>query len=528
METSASIQQDLIENIIQEKNRLAKENAVLREKLDKVLENQAQLLHQLAWLTRKMYGRMSEKMAPLDPNQMSLDFNGTSIPLETQQAAVEAAREAAEMDIKKMPVKPKSVKSGSLRKDLMKDLPIVKVTLEPQGLDLTKYKCIGEEHSKVLEFKPGELFVTDYVRPRYVLKDPMAIPEEGAKSVIIAPMPLLPINKGIAGASLLTELLMQKYVFHLPFYRQIEQFKLLGVKLPASTVNGWFSASCQLLKPLYNRIREKVIESDYLQVDETTVPVVDTNKHKASKEYLWVARAVKKKLLFFSYDKGSRSQSTAAKLLKGFKGYLQSDGFSGYNIFEDDPDITLVGCWAHCRRKFSDSLAENQTMAEYALGQIQLLYKIEQKAEEDHLSARETALLRHKLAGPILDAFLGWMEANYKKVLPKSRMGEAIKYTYTLYPRLKQYLTDGTLRIDNNGVENVIRPVALSRKNFLFCGNHQAAELAAVIFTLMGCCKEAEVNPREWLNDVIAKMPYYIEGKKDLEELLPSVWAEKQ
>ena len=179
------------------------------------------------------------------------------------------------------------------------------------------------------------------------------------------------------------------------------------------------------------------------------------------KEYLWVARAVKEKLLFFGYDNGSRSQKTAVKLLYGFKGHLQSDGLSGYNIFENDPDITLMGCWAHCRRKFKESEAENESMAE-------LLYKIEQKAVEDNLSAKDTVLLRKKLAEPILDAFEVWMEANYHKVLPQSKMGKAIKYTYALYPRLKQYITDGTLLIDNNGAENVIRPVAVSRKNFLF------------------------------------------------------------
>jgi transposase len=520
----ASIQ-SFIDTTLQENKRLLDENAELKSKLDKVLENQIQLQSQLAWLMRKMFGSMSEKMAALDPNQLSLNFSGTNIPLQAQQAAIEAAREAAELDIQKLSTKQQKATSRPLRSDVMKDLPTIEVVIEPIGVDLSKYKRIGEEHTKVLEFKPGELYVTDYIRPKYALKDQISLPEDGQKSVVIAPMPLLPINKGIAGASLLTEILMQKYVFHLPFYRQIEQFKLSGVRLPASTVNGWFTASSQLLEPLYNFIRNRVLEATYIQVDETTVPVLDREKHKANKEYLWVARAVKEKLLFFSYDNGSRSQATAAKLLNGFKGYLQSDGFSGYNVFEDDPNIALVACWAHCRRKFEESLAENKAMAEYALGQIQLLYKIERKAVEDNLSYEEIALQRQKLAGPILDAFQGWLEANYKTVLPKSRMGEAIKYTYSLYPRLTRYITDGALLIDNNLAENAIRPLAISRKNFLFCGNHQAAGQAAIILTLMGCCKEVGVNPRDWLNDVISKMPYNIQEKNNLEELLPSVWS---
>lgn len=509
-----------METLEQKNIRLARENTELKNRLDK-------LESQMAWFRRKMFGRMSEKMSHLDPNQMSLDFDGTNVSSEARQTAIEAAREAAEMDIKKVKTKRPTDTTRPLRSNVMKDLPTIEVLLEPEDLDLKKYKRIGEEHTKVIEFKPGELYVKDYIRPKYALKDQMSISEDGKKSVIIAPMPLLPINKGIAGSSLLTEILMQKYVFHLPFYRQIEQFKLLGVKLPASTINGWFSASAQLLTPLYELIREKVISSNYLQVDETTVPVIDKKKHKTNKEYLWVARAVKEKLLFFGYDNGSRSQKTAAKLLRGFKGHLQSDGFSGYNIFENNPDIHLMGCWAHCRRKFKDAEAENMSMAEYALGQIQLLYKIEQKIAEDNLSAEETVLLRKKLANPILDAFEVWMEANYKKVLPQGKMGEAIKYTYSLYPRLRCYITDGKLLIDNNGAENVIRPVALSRKNFLFCGNHQAAENASIIFTLMGCCKEAGVNTREWLNDVITKMPYLLRDKNNLEDLIPAVWAKK-
>ncbi len=200
--------QTFIDTTLQENKRLSSENAELKSRLDKVLESQIKLQSQLAWLMRKMFGSMSEKMAALDPNQLSLDFSGTNTSLQTRLDAIEAAREAAELDIQKLSTKQPAAALKPLRSDVMKGLPTIEEVIEPKGVDLSKYKRIGEEHTKVLEFKPGELYVKDYIRPKYALKDQMSLPEDGQKSVVIAPMPLLPINKGIAGASLLTEILI--------------------------------------------------------------------------------------------------------------------------------------------------------------------------------------------------------------------------------------------------------------------------------------------------------------------------------
>ncbi|MCW1734250.1 IS66 family transposase, partial [Anaerorudis cellulosivorans] len=252
--------------------------------------------------------------------------------------------------------------------------------------------------------------------------------------------------------------------------------------------------------------------------------------HYAKKEYLWMVRSVMKKLVFFHYDEGSRSGETACSLLKSFEGYLQSDGFSSYNVFESNDRVCLVGCMAHIRRRYETALDENKTLAEYALKQIQQLYRIERMADEQNLSFEERCKKRNELAGPILLSFEKWMEKTYPTVLPKSRMGEAIGYSYSLWPRMKNYLKDGRLKIDNNLAENAIRPIAVSRKNFLFCGNHEAAQNTAVICSLLTSCKESGVNPREWLNDVISKMPYLQKPGNDetLKALLPNRWKKEE
>ena len=339
-------------------------------------------------------------------------------------------------------------------------------------------------------------------------------------------MPLLPVNKSMAGASLLAEVIQQKYAFHLPFYRQIQQFKQLGVKLSSSTINDWYNASANLLEPLYDLVKKEVLASDYIQMDETVLPVIDKSKHMAAKRYMWVARSPEKNLVFFDYDKGSRSSDAAIKILDGYKGYLQCDGYGAYEVIAQKQanDIHIVGCWAHVRRKFFDAQKQNKTLAQHALSQISLLYDIEAKVKEQTLSSQEILEERERLATPIIDALETWIEENYKKVLPKSTLGKAMSYTYSLIPKLRVYLQNPALLIDNNMVENAIRPLTLGRKNFLFCGNHNSAKNTAIMFTLINSCKHNDVNIREWLTHVMTKLPYMTQSKEDLHSLLPANW----
>ena len=492
--------------------RLTRQNEQLQNKL-------GELLAQVAWLNRQLFGRKSEKLSHLDPNQLSL------FDMPVQALEQENAEEPRAEDIEPSTTGKKKERHN---RKLLEGLPVVEITIEPEHLDLTKYKKIGEERTRTLEFEPGKLYVKEIIRPKYGLKDNTALPEEGQSSVIIASLPLSPIYKGLPGASLLTEILLQKYEYHVPFYRQIREFHHLGLKIPESTLHGWFKPACELFKPLYDELKKQVLLANYIQVDETTLPVINPQSHKASKEYLWMVRAVMDGLAFFYYDDGSRSGETVRNLLQSFKGYLQSDGYAAYNIFEGSKEVCLVGCLAHIRRRYEVAKEENGSLSKYALGQIQKLYRIEQIADQDGISDQARMLRRQEQAIPILDELEKWMETTYPKVLPKSRMGQAIAYAYQLWPRMKNYLKDGKLKIDNNLAENAIRPIALSRKNFLFCGNHEAAENTAVICSLLASCKASNINPREWMIDVIAQLPYYINDKeKDLRELLPNRWIKK-
>ena len=446
--------------------------------------------------------------------------------LHSQQTAeeIESARQSAIAEIE---VSAAEMKKERRQRKMLENLPVVEVIIEPEDIDFEKYKRKGEERTRTLEFEPGRLYVKETVRPKYGLKNNTSLPDEGKSSVLIAPLPLLPIYKGLPGAGMLAEILLQEYEYHVPFYRQVQAFRHLGLRIPENTLNGWFKPACELLRPLYEELKSDVLKTDYIQVDETILPVINRDNHQANKEYLWVVRSVMDRQAFFHYDAGSRSGRTIESLLQPFKGYLQSDGYSAYNIFEGKDHICLIACMSHIRRAFEKALDEHKSLAEYALKEIQSLYRIEQTANEKDMSFDERKALREKLATPIIASMEQWMKDTYPTVMPRSRIGQAIAYSYSLWSRMKNYLKEGRLMIDNNLAENAIRPIAISRKNFLFCGNHQAAEHTAIICSLLASCKGVGINPREWLNDVIAKLPYYCQpGKtKNLKELLPAYWT---
>jgi len=413
---------------------------------------------------------------------------------------------------------------------LTEDLRREEEIIEPEGID-ENWVRIGEEVTEQLEHKPGEIYVRRIIRPKYALKKDLQVQQEldmdGIlnKTVKIAPLPLLPLPKSNAGASLLAELIMGKYMYHLPFHRQISLFKLEGIRIPASTVNDWFAGCSDLLRALYYRLKEIVLECDYIQIDESTVPVINHEKQRAVKAYLWVVRDVMKKLVFFYYDKGSRAQKVVIELLHNYKGAVQTDGYEAYSIYENKKGVLLLGCWAHARRKFIEALKEDKAGAQYALEQIGLIYAVESMADDQELDYQKRAELRARLAYPILFGFERWIVSYMPKALPKGRMSQALTYTYSLFHRLSRYHLDGRYRIDNNLVENTIRPLALGRKNYMFCGNHDAAENAAIMYSLLGCCAATDVNPREWLTDVITRIPYYNNDYGlDLADLLPHNW----
>jgi len=530
----------LIEALLQERDEMYVELSRLRKndtgalaeaeaEIKELKDENKKLIDQLAWYRRKFWKSSSEKYISEDPNQRKIDFDGLDVLPEEKGIIEKAAKEIISYERKKPEKKIKPVRQP-LPDHLRREIEVI----EPENID-ENWERIGQEVSEILEYEPGEFYVRQIVRPIYVLKKELQQSEDASgedqnpKNVKTATLPMLPLPRSNAGASLLAELLLGKYMHHLPFHRQIEMLKHAGVSLPASTVNGWFTAGSDLLRAMYYRLRELVLSSDYIQVDESTVPVIDSKKKRAVKAYLWVVRSVMDKLVFFHYDKGSRAQKVVIELLHNFQGAVQTDGYNAYSLYENKKGVLLLGCWAHARRKFTEALKEDKSGAEYALDQIGMLYKVEAMAEDQDLDYAQRAELRQRLAYPILVAFEKWVLNYTPKAIPSGRMYRALRYTYNLFQRLSRYHLDGRYEPDNNGVENTIRPLALGRKNFMFCGNHDAAENAAIMYSLFGCCKAVDINPREWLIDVLTRIPEYNANYDlDLADLLPHKWQESK
>lgn len=454
-------------------------------------------------LKRMIFGAKSERFVPEPQNQLTL----FDIP---QQPKEEEKQETITYTRKK-PEQEKAVGHG--RMELPAHLPRIEQVIEPAGI-VEGAKKIGEEITEVLEYKPGKLYVNRYIRPKYVL------PENNG--IIIGELPTMPIPKGIAGPGLIAHIAVSKFIDHLPFYRQAQQFKREEVQLSESTLNGWFSAGCNLIGPLYAKLKQIVQGASYLMADETPIPVLTKDKPGAThKGYLWAYYAPVERLVFFDYRK-SRSREGPQDFLKDFHGILQTDGYEVYKIFDQKPGITLLACMAHARRKFDEAIKNDKARAEYMLKLIQKLYILERRAQDRGLSDDDRKALRQDESIPVLIEMEAWMKQEITTVLPQSAIGKAIAYTLSLWPRLKRYVDDGRCEIDNNLIENTIRPIAIGRKNYLFAGSHEGAERAALMYSFLGTCKQHNVNPFYWLRDVFANLPDCKTSK--LEGYLPQIW----
>ena len=497
---------------------IARKDRTIEEQENRIIK----LEGQIAWLKRKMWGKMSEKHIPEDPNQRLIEWEGLELLPEEQEAVTSAEKEVREMRQRQEKRREGiSKKQKPVRKPLPEDLPHKYIDLYPEGYNEEEWTLLGKpETSEHLVLVPGSFVVE--VERRYT-----AVHKADSR-VETAPVPLHPIAKSYATPSLLTELVIGKYADHLPFYRQIEMFKRMGVSLPAATVNDWIFEVSDLMRPLYYRIKELVLSSDYVQCDETTIPIVNEEKHRTVKGYLWDVRAVMSGLLFFHYDHGSRAQKVALALFHGYKGALQTDGYGVYEAFENKDGILLLGCWVHARRYFERALDNDKERAEYALDQIAKLYSVEREADDQQFSYEQRAELRKQVAYPIMRAFEQWMINEANKVMPKSPIGKAIAYTYNIYYRLTRYHLDGRYLLDNNLIENSVRPIAIGRKNYLFCGNDDAAEDAAIIYTMMGCCKAAGADFRKWTNYFLEHIHEYDNDlSRPLDDFLPATLMER-
>jgi transposase len=494
-----------------------KERVSYQQLIDQKDTTITKLMQQIEMLQRKIWGKSSERYINEDPLQRKLDFEGLDLLPEEKELATSAKEEIEQY--KKVRVIEAKDKNHPVRKPLPESLPREETHIYPEHINLENWTELAPEITEILERESARWYVRRIIRHKYALKDKS---QDVEKQIVTAPMPELPIAKSYAGASVLADIIIDKYVNHLPFYRQIEMFKQQGISIAPATINGWFQNVADLLRPTYYRLKELVLTSDYIQSDETTIPIINNEKHTTIKGYIWMIRAVMDNLVFFHYDQGSRAQKVALQLFKDYQGVIQSDGYAVYDIYEHKKGVLPIGCWAHARRYFEEALKEDKVRASYALEQIGLLYDVERRADQEQLSYDQRADLRARLSYPIMVAFEKWLVNEHPQVLPKGRIGKAIKYTYNIFPKLTRYHLDGRYKIDNNLGENAIRPIALGRKNWLFCGNHDAAENAAIMYSMLGCCKANEVNFRDWLVYFLNNIHRYdTDYSKDLAELLP-------
>ncbi|MGE4569431.1 MAG: IS66 family transposase [Bacteroidales bacterium] len=491
------------------KTALLQRDALLQVKDEKI----EKLTHELLYLRRQLFGRSSERFIPQDPNQLLLAFEGqTELPQEQE------AQQEPQAEVTVSYTRTAVPRKQPVREAIPEHLPRIEQVIEPAHIPQGAVR-IGEEVTEKMEYIPGKVVVRRIVRPKY------ALPQ--GEGVLIAELPTQVLPKANAGASLLSHLLVSKYQDHLPFHRQLEIFKREKIPLAASTVNGWFFATTDLLMPLYEALKKEILGSDYIQVDETTIPVVDQDKPGATRKgYHWIVKSPVQNQLFFHYQKGSRAQYVVVELLRDFHGAVQSDGYGAYNVYENKQGVLLLGCMSHARRKFESALKEEPQGAGYALLVMQQLYAIERQAQEETLTPDQIKALRQQKAYPILQGFEKWLVETHAKTLPKSLMGQAIAYTYNIYPRLARYVLDGRYQIDNNGAERGVKALALGRKNYMFCGNDEAARHTAIIYSLLGSCRLAGINPTQWLTDVLERMPDHSIQK--LHELLPAHWQPHQ
>ena len=483
--------QSLLQRKDEEINQLKSDNLYLKQELDK--------------LKRMLFGAKSERfISDIHPAQLILGLG-----IEPQSVS-QAPKETISYQRKKPLEKTPAVHS---RQPLPAHLPRQEVVLEPENKQ-EGAKKIGEEITEVLEYTPGQLYVKKYIRPKY------AQPLE--KGIIIADLPSLPIPKGNAGASLLSHIIVSKFVDHLPFYRQVQMFKRMYVNIAESTINDWFSAGCETLYPLYEELTKQIKQRNYLMADETPIPVLDKDKPGATHQgYYWSYYSPPDRLVCFDYQRG-RGKDGPVNFLKDFKGKLQTDGYAAYSTFEGSRDITLLACLAHVRRKFDEALNNDNDRASYFLLKVQELYAIEGQCREESYLMEKRGELRQEKALPILEELESWLKANLIEVLPQSAIGKAIAYALRLWSRIKRYSNDGQCEIDNNLIENSIRPIALGRKNYMFAGSHDGARRAAMIYSFLGTCKINEVNPSDWLTDVLNRIQDHKANK--LTDLLPQNW----
>lgn len=397
--------------------------------------------------------------------------------------------------------KPKKSRKGISRNRFPDSIRREVTIIEPD--DIEGKTLIGEDVTETLAYQPAVLFVKQIKRPKYA--DPKN-PDEG---ILQAPIPARTVPKGMVDESLIAQIIVEKIQFHTPVYRFAKKLKQIGIDfIGPNNLNNWFHKGAESLLPIYELMKSQVLKQTYIQADETPILVLTKNKKGAThRGYVWAYHSPEIKTVFFNYN-ASRGKKAADAILAKYKGDLQVDGYNVYELIAKNKPIQLHYCMAHARRKFFEAKEIAPEIAHHFLEQVQQLYQIERQAREQNLGHKQRQKLREELAAPILVKLAQWLKEKQQdpSILPSTPIRKAIDYAYTRWKGLSSYVHNGKIEIDNNLIENTIRPIALGRKNYMFAGSHNAAQNLAVLYSIVGTCEKNNINPFKYLKWLLKKV----------------------
>jgi transposase len=472
---------------------------------EKKLEQKEQ---QILELLRALRGKQRER---INPDQLLLFEIG-----ELEQLIEEQQEEAA--------ARPARRKKKHGRRLIPDGLPeeVIEYTVPEEErlcpVDGMPMPQIRWEESKQLDYVPPKMKVIVHRRAVY------ACPQKHDEATLVtAPKPAQPIEKGLAAPGLLAQVVVSKFGDHLPGYRQEDIFSRHGVEIRRSTIYDWLSEVANLCQPLYELIKTRVLDSRIIHTDDTQVKLIDTSLRSTRSARFW-AYLGDRRNPYAVYDfTEDRTRDGPARFLKGFAGYLQADAYSAYDgiYLESSAQVIEVACWAHCRRYWHKARESEPAAAHHALAYITRLYEIESATAEADPAARQAARQEH--AVPLLAELGSWLQE--QTFLPKSLIGQAATYTRNQWQALNRYVEDGELSIDNNAAERAMRPVAIGRKNWLFVGSPDAGKRAATLMSLIASCKLNSVEPWAYLKDIFTRLPA-VATPSDFESLLPDRWLQ--
>jgi transposase len=489
---------------------------VLHEQIEAERRRVEALEQQLHWLRKQVFGRRSEKGVPVE--QQALPFVTAAGEVETDARDEDGGEEQGTLTA--VPAHTRRKRGG--RKPLPEDLPREIVELVPAEAELCCEGCqtekvrIGEDRTEELDYVPASIVVRVYVRPKYACRT-------CATGVVQAALPARPIEKGRPGPGLLAHVITSKYGDHLPLYRLERIFPRHGIEISRKTLSQWCGAVADLLKPVATQIAADVLNSKWVQSDDTGVDVQDHTAHAQIRTgHVWAYRGSEGSA-FYDFTWARNSQGPL-RVLAHFRGYLQADAAPAFDDVYRHLPIEEVGCWAHARRRFKEALRTSPKEAAQVVVWIGELYGLERSAKKSKLDDTQRQALRQQSARPILKRLHAYLQEITVTALPKSPLGEAIGYALRQWAALSRYTDDGSLEIDNNGAENALRPLCLGRKNWLNFGSEAAAHRAMVLLTLVQTCKAHQVDPFAYLRDVIDRVSTHPMSRID--ELTPRRWKE--